>query len=156
MKTIEEMDLEFVPDAIVAVDRRGRIVVLNRQAETMFGYSRDELLGKTIEILLPERFRGEHIHHRDTYQSKSTLRPMGVGLDLFGRRKDGTEFPVDIMLNPLERENGSGTLSVIRDITDRKRVEEELRRAHDELELRVQERTAELLTANQELRRAAT
>jgi two-component system, cell cycle sensor histidine kinase and response regulator CckA len=155
-KTLPRQNFELVPDAIVVTDTDGNIVLVNTQAESMFGYSRDELLGKPLEILMPVLYREKHAQHRARYFSRPTSRPMGAGLELYGKRKDGSEFPVDIMLSPLETEDGLLGLSVIRDISDRKRAEEALRRAHDQLELRVQERTAELLKANEELRLAAT
>src|SRR5262249_41996361 len=105
-----------------------------------------------VEILLPERFRAQHERHRGAYTAEPRLRPMGAGLELYGRRKDGTEFPVDIMLNPIEDETGRVVLAVVRDVTERKRVAEALQRAHDERGLRVAERTAELRHANEQLR----
>jgi PAS domain S-box-containing protein len=155
-KTLGRQNFEFVPDAIVVADIRGNIALVNTQAESMFGYSQNELLGKPLEILMPALYREKHAQHRARYFSRPTTRPMGAGLELYGRRKDGNEFPVDIMLSPLETEDGLFGLSLIRDISERKRAEEELRRAHDQLELRVQERTADLLKANEELRLAAT
>src|SRR5262249_6445061 len=133
-------EFELVPDAIVIADTHGNIALVNSQAESMFGYSRDELLGKPLEILMPEHFREEHARHRTRYFGQPAQRPMGTGLELYARRRDGTEFPVDIMLSPLKTEDGLFGLSVIRDITERKRAEEALRRAHEDLELRVQER----------------
>src|SRR5690349_15115384 len=91
--------VDFAPDAIVTVDRRGRITLANTQTETLFGYDRAELIGQPIEVLLPERFRGRHVSHRDTYVETPRTRPMGSGLELFGLRKNGTEFPVEISLS---------------------------------------------------------
>ena len=139
--------LEFSPDAIVVINSDGRIVLVNSMTEKMFGYYRDELLGKPVEILLPERFREKHVGHRKDYYSEPRVRSMGVGLNLFGRRKDGTEFPVEISLSPMGTENGVHAISFIRDVAEHKRVEEALRIARDELEKRVEERTAELLRA---------
>lgn len=139
--------LEFIPDAIVIINGDGHIVLVNSMTEKMFGYDRDELLGKPVEILLPERFREKHVGHRNDYYSEPRMRSMGVGFNLCGRRKDGTEFPVEISLSPMETENGILVISFIRDITDRKKVEEALQKAHDELERRVEERTAELVRA---------
>src|SRR5262249_38711454 len=114
--------------------------------------SRKELLGREVEILIPERFHKSHIDNRTEYTDTPRTRPMGAGLELFCRRKDGSEFPVEISLSPLETEGGLLVTSIIRDVSDRKRVEEALRKANDELEKRVAERTAELLAANESLK----
>jgi len=129
---------EFLPDAILATSSQGRIVRVNAQAEKMFGYTREELLGQSIEVLVPERFRDLHAAHRHGYEAGPRLRPMGAGLELRGRRKDGTQFPVDIMLSPLAAENGLLVLSVVRDVTERKRTEEALRRSEELLRLLVE------------------
>ena len=104
--------------------------------EALFGYTRDELIGQSVEMLVPERQRPQHHLHRDSFYSRPKIRRMGSGLDLYGRRRDGSEFPVEISLSPVATGNGPMVLSVIRDISDRKRIEEELRRASDELERR--------------------
>jgi PAS domain S-box-containing protein len=128
--------LEAIPDALVAVNQQGVIVQANSQTEAMFGYTRDELVGQRIEILVPERQRGSHNQHREDYHARPKIRRMGSGLDLFGRRRNGTEFPVEISLSPIGSGESMVVLSVIRDISDRKRIEEELRRASEELERR--------------------
>ena len=98
--------LEALPDAMVLVDRNGRIMLVNDQTEKLFGYKRDELIGKPVEILVPEHLRGAHVAHRTDYYSKPRMRVMASGLDLYGRRKDGSQFPVEISLSPLETNEG--------------------------------------------------
>jgi PAS domain S-box-containing protein len=125
-----------VPDAIVGVGRDGRIVVVNAQTEALFGYARDELLGSAVERLVPERFGAGHGAHRSGYFDDPRTRPMGAGLELFGRRSDGTEFPAEISLSSVETDVGRLAVAAIRDITERvaatrerERLETELRRA---------------------------
>src|SRR5439155_322583 len=107
------------------------VEMVNAQAEALFGYAGEELVGKPVDQLVPERIRGEHVRHRTAYQREPKLRPMGAGLELHGRRKDGTEFPIEISLSPVETENGKIVTAAIRDITERKRTEEELVRARE-------------------------
>ncbi|MGD0509064.1 MAG: PAS domain S-box protein [Terriglobales bacterium] len=135
--------LETLPDAIVAVNQDGTMVQVNSQAQELFGYDRDELLGQKVEMLVPENYRREHHHHRERFAQRPKTRRMGAGLDLYGRRRNGSEFPVEISLSPVSTENGIFVLSAIRDISDRKQIEEELRRAHEELYQRTVEQLGE-------------
>ena len=136
----EQMEglLDGAPDAIVVIDRQGAIVHVNVRSEQVFGYSRQELLGKMIEVLVPERFRAVHAGHRINFFNEPRARGMGSGMELYARRKDSSEFPVEISLSPLQTEDGIFISSAIRDITERK-AEEELRRIGHELEIRNRE-----------------
>lgn len=132
---------ECCPDALLVSDPSGRVVLCNRQMETMFGYGRSELVGQSVEVLLPERFRKIHPAHRREYNAHATMRPMGIGLELYGKRKDGSEFPVDIMLNSIQTASGPFVLSVIRDVTRQKEAEEILRQAEERFHLLVESAT---------------
>ena len=123
---------ESSPDAILATNPKGEITEANSQVENIFGYSRSELIGQPVENLIPERFRNTHPAHRKEYTDKPRTRPMGIGLELQGRRKDGSEFPVDIMLSAVETGSGRMILSVIRDLSEKTRIEEELARKERE------------------------
>ena len=135
--------LETLPDATIAVDRDGTMVQVNAQAQALFGYDRDELIGQKVEMLVPENYRRQHHHHRENFAQTPKTRRMGADLDLYGRRRNGSEFPVEVSLSPVSTENGTFVLSAIRDISDRKRIAEELRRANEELHRRTAEQLGE-------------
>jgi PAS domain S-box-containing protein len=137
---------------MLVVDEHGAILLANSQTEKLFGYNRDELIGQRVEMLIPPRFREAHAGHRHQFASVPRLRAMGAGLDLNGLRRDGSEFPVEISLSPFATPRSTLVISAIRDVSDRKRAEQELRRAYAELDQRVFQRTAELEIATQELR----
>jgi|SRR5579871_1893172 len=139
--------LEAAPDAILEVDRQGQIVLVNLQAERLFGYSRAELLGKPIEFLIPERVRARHPEHRDMFFENPVMRPMGTGLELYARRADGSEFAVDVTLSPYESDGTGRVICVVRDVTERRQAEEQIQTLNQHLE----QRTAELSATNNEL-----
>jgi PAS domain S-box-containing protein len=143
--------VESAPNAMVIIDQDGLIVLVNGQTEKLFGYSRSELLQQPVEVLVPLRFRGKHPGYRSEFCARPAVRPMGMGRDLYGRRKDGSEFPIEIGLNPIKTDDGLLILSAIVDITERKRAEETMRKFNEILERRVTERTAQLESANKEL-----
>jgi PAS domain S-box-containing protein len=144
--------MNSAPDAILVTDQAGRIVLVNNRTETLLGYAREELLGKLVEILLPERLRAAHVGHRAGYMRRPTLRPMGANLELCARRRDGTELPVEISLSPVPTSGGLEIACALRDISDRRRVLEELREARNEAEKANSAKSAFLATASHDLR----
>jgi PAS domain S-box-containing protein len=144
--------LESAPDAMVIVDRQGCIVLVNTQAERVFGYPRAELLGKSVDLLVPERFRGRHPQRRSEFFGAPRTRLMGEGQELLGLRRDGSEFPVEISLSPLDTEDGVLVSSAIRDITERRRIERKLQEKNIELENAAAAKDRFLATMSHELR----
>jgi two-component system, NarL family, sensor histidine kinase DevS len=128
-QALEREFLEFAPDAVIGVDEEGEIKLVNSRTQAVFGYTRDELIGERVEMLVPEAVRGGHVRHRDRYFDAPRTRPMGAGLDLYARRKDGSEFPCEISLSAVATDQGMMALAAIRDITERRRDRDELRRA---------------------------
>ncbi len=143
--------IESAPDAVVIIDGEGKISLVNRQTEKLFGYRREELLGRPVETVVPEGLREAHARHRAAYVANPQARPMGAGLELFGLRKDGTEFPVEVSLNAVKTPGGIEVISTIRDIYPQNKLKEELREATRQLERRVAERTGELARTIQAL-----
>jgi len=144
--------LDSAPDAMLIVDETGAIATANDQAVRLFGYDREELLGLKIEMLLPEHIRARHIGHRASFASSPELRPMGAGFDLVARRKDGTKFPVEISLSPIDAESGRFVSSVIRDVTERKKMEQEIIAARQAAERANKANSAFLAAASHDLR----
>ena len=149
--------IESAPTGMLMVDRSGTIVLVNAQIERLFGYERAELIGKPVETLVPERFRGRHPEYRTGFSHEPKARPMGGGRDLYGLRKDGTEVPIEIGLNPLRTTEGDFVLSSVTDVTERKRAEreeesllEQLKTLNADLEERVRARTSELTASLKE------
>ncbi len=141
--------LEAAPDAIIEVDREGRILLLNLVTEKMFGYTREELLGQPVEILVPDALRGDHAQHRADYWAHPVTRPMGSALQLHGRRKDGFSIPVEISLSPVKSEEGFRVTAVIRDISERRQTEDRLREMQQTYTRELESRNREVERANQ-------
>ncbi len=140
--------LESAPDALVIVDNKGKIVLINSQTKKLFGYKRDELYGSTVEILIPKRFHDKHVPHREKYVHEPKVREMGAGLNLSGRRKDGTEFPVEISLSPMQTEQGIWVSAAIRDISERKKSEEIIKQSEEKFNAAFQASPAGIIIAN--------
>ncbi len=131
--------LESAPDAVVVVNGDGEIVTINSLTERMFGYSREELLGRKVEVLVPNRYHHTHVHQRSAYSREPRTRPMGAGRELTGQRKDGSEFPVEISLSPLETEEGTLVISIVRDVTQRHQAEAQIKASLREKEVLLKE-----------------
>jgi two-component system, sensor histidine kinase len=144
--------LESAPDAMIIVDDKGQVVVVNRQALKMFGYDRDEMIGQNIELLLPQKLRDGHVAYRESYTDAPKLRPMGEGMDLVGRCKDGSEVPVEISLSPINTDSGRYISSVIRDVSVRRQMEQELVAAREAAERANKANSAFLAAASHDLR----
>ncbi len=145
--------LEAAPDAIFEVDQDGAIILLNAAAEAMFGYTREELLGQLVEELIPQAARSAHEQHRAHYAQHPSVRPMGSGLDLLAKRKDGTTFPVEISLSPIRSAQGNRVIAIVRDITARKAAEAEINSLHMLFTASLSEANRQLEIRNREVER---
>lgn len=139
--------LELAPDGMVIVDAQGQIVLVNAQTETLFGYARTELIHQSIEMLMPERFRTQHLKHRHAYQANASARPMGLGMELYGLHKSGKEFPIAISLNSMDTPLGRMVFAAIRDVSSYRSAEQQIRSLNQELE----RQNKQLDSVNQEL-----
>jgi PAS domain S-box-containing protein len=156
IRNIEHTDIfrtlfESAAEGLVLVDKAGTIIMINPRISEMFGYTEAELIGKRVEVLIPEKFRHSHADHRDRYNKSPKKRSMGLGMDLSGNRKDGTTFPVEISLNYFHSGDDMMVMGLITDITERKRIEKDFQKLNAELEKRVEERTQALEGAIYEL-----
>ena len=146
--------LEAAPDGIFEVEQDGTIILLNAAAERMFGYSREELLGQLVEELIPTNLRSAHLNHRARYAQHPSVRPMGAGLELAAKRKDGSTFPVEISLSPIRSAQGNRVIAIVRDITARRKSEAEINALHAEFTASLSEANRLLEIRNQEVERA--
>jgi PAS domain S-box-containing protein len=146
--------LDAAPDAILEIDGDGRIVLLNEVGEKMFGYSRAELLGQVVEILIPSDLRWRHEGHRSAYAAHPSTRPMGSGLDLYAQRKDGARFPVEISLSPVRSEEGFRVSAIIRDVSERKQAEQKMKALHETFAQELSATNQQLELRNREVERA--
>lgn len=144
--------LDSAPDAVIVVNKAGTVVFANRQVSALFGYRQEQVIGTEIDNLLPERFRAVHAAHRQHYMQHARVRPMGMGLDLWARREDGTEFPVEISLSPIHDKGEMLVVAAIRDATERREVQTQLREARELAELANQTKSRFLATASHDLR----
>ncbi len=145
--TIHQSLLELAPDGMVIVDAQGQVVLVNAQTETLFGYARTELINQSIEMLMPARFRTQHLKHRHAYQTNASARPMGLGMELYGLHKSGREFPIAISLNSIDTALGRMVFAAIRDVSSYRNAEQQIRTLNQELE----RQNKQLDSVNQEL-----
>src|SRR5512146_2211312 len=146
--------LEAAPDAILEVNAAGKIVLLNETAEKMFGYTREELLGLSVETLVPEAMRGSHSQHRHSYTSQPVMRPMGIGLELKARRKDGTLVPVEISLSPNPVDDELRVIALVRDISARKEAEDRLKAVQEKYTEELAAKNLQLEARNRDVEKA--
>ncbi len=146
--------LDAAPDAIIEADAEGRIVLVNEIAQRLFGYSREELLGLSIDALVPAAVRGRHAGHRESFAGNASTRPMGSGLELRAQKKDGTVFPVEISLSPIHSEDGFHVIATVRDVTARRAAEERFQEMQDRFKRELEEKNRQLRERNAEVERS--